>query len=204
MWNLPITLTLIRLIGSPLILPIILVWFLPYNSIPINTALTALFVIFGLTDFFDGYLARRLKQETLVGRILDPIADKFLVYSVLIALLAVSKINYFVVVILIGREFFMMGLRHVALEYNIRVPVVMWGKLKTCSQICLLTVIILNPYQNAGFLVGYFNQCEFALLVITLVLSLGSAMRYYCVFIAEYEQQHRALSSRHREEEKNG
>lgn len=188
------TLTLIRLIGSPLVLPVVLVCFLPYNNVVINIALAIVFIIFGLTDFFDGYLARRLKQETLIGRILDPIADKFLVYSVLIALLKVSKINFLVVVILIGREFFMMGLRHVALEYKMSVPVIMWGKLKTCAQIGLLTVMIINPYQDLGIFVGRVNQLELFLLIVTLILSVGSAIRYYYVFIAEYEHRHHVKS----------
>ncbi len=189
MCNVPTTLTLIRLIGSPLILPVLLVSFLPANNFTINILLASLFVVFGLTDFFDGYLARRFKQETPLGSILDPIADKFLVYSVLIALLKVSKINFFVVVILIGREFFMMGLRQVALEYHMNVPVIMWGKLKTFAQICFLTVIIANPYQELGIFSGRFNQLEFFLLVVTLLLSVGSAIRYYSEFITEYEHQ---------------
>lgn len=191
--NIPIILTLIRLIGSPLIIPILLVSLLPYNVIWINAALAALFVLFGLTDFFDGYLARKLHQETLMGRILDPIADKFLVYSTLIALLAVSKINFFWVLLLIGREFFMMGLRHVALEHALQVPVIFWGKLKTCAQICFLTVVIANPYQQLGLFSGRVNILEFVLLCITLLLSLGSAIRYYCSFIAVYTRQHKEL-----------
>jgi CDP-diacylglycerol--glycerol-3-phosphate 3-phosphatidyltransferase len=194
MCNVPTTLTLIRLIGSPLILPIALVYFLPTNNFTINILLAILFVFFGLTDFFDGYLARRFKQETPMGSILDPIADKFLVYSVLIALLRVSKINFFVVVVLIGREFFMMGLRQVALEYHMSVPVVLWGKLKTFAQICFLTVIIANPYQELGVFSGRFNQLEFFLLIITLLLSVGSAMRYYSEFITEYEHQQQVKS----------
>lgn len=188
MYNIPLTLTLIRLIISPILLPLLLVYLLPYNIEWLNGALAALFVVFGLTDFFDGYLARKLHQETLIGRILDPIADKFLVYSVLIALLAASKINFVWVVLLIGREFFMMGLRHVALEHHLNIPVVFWGKLKTCAQICFLTVVIANPYQQLGVFSGRFNLLELVLLCITLVLSLGSAIHYYRSFIAEYDR----------------
>jgi CDP-diacylglycerol--glycerol-3-phosphate 3-phosphatidyltransferase len=173
----------------------VLVYFLPANNVTINILLAILFVFFGLTDFFDGYLARRFKQETPMGSILDPIADKFLVYSVLIALLRVSKINFFVVVVLIGREFFMMGLRQVALEYHMNVPVILWGKLKTFAQICFLTVIIANPYQDLGVFSGRFNQLEFFLLIVTLLLSIGSAMRYYSEFITEYEHHQNEESS---------
>jgi CDP-diacylglycerol--glycerol-3-phosphate 3-phosphatidyltransferase len=112
--NLPILLTLSRLILSPLLLPVLLVYLLPFNNIFINSFLGFLFFLFSITDFFDGYFARRYKQETQVGKLLDPIADKFLLYSTLIGLLAADKIFFYWVIIIIGREFFVMGLRQIA------------------------------------------------------------------------------------------
>ncbi len=75
-----------RLIIAPVVLPLLLVYGLPYNVGWLNTVLAAIFVFFAFTDFLDGYLARKYQQETLFGSELDPIADKFLVYSTLIAL----------------------------------------------------------------------------------------------------------------------
>ncbi len=149
--------------------------------------LASLFILFGLTDFFDGYFARRFKQETALGRVLDPIADKFLVYSTLIALLAAHKIYFYWVIILIGREIFMMGLRQIALEQQISVHVSLLAKLKTCAQIAMLAVMIANPYQDLGLCgaLGW-NGTQLVLLIATLALSLISAWYYYRNFMIAF------------------
>lgn len=190
-FNLPIILTLIRLILSPLILPVLLVHLLPYNNIIINVFLALVFVGFSLTDFFDGYLARRNGQETALGSILDPIADKFLFYSTLIALLVAHKIFFFWVVILIGREFFMMGLRQVALEHRFSVPVSSFGKYKTALQMSCLTFIILNPYHTIGWRMegpGLWNVIESLVLWITVGFSVFSAKSYYHAFMIRFSK----------------
>lgn len=188
--NLPNWLTIIRLVVSPLTLPLLLVYFLPHNNVWLNSGLAFLFVLFGLTDFFDGYLARRLDQETSLGKMLDPIADKFLVYSTLVALLAAGKIFFYWVIIFIGREFFVMGLRAIALEHNLSVPVSLLGKIKTFFQMILLTWIIVNPYQKLGLHSHpIWNGGELFLLIMTLALSVISAKHYYTAFINAYMTQ---------------
>jgi len=182
--NLPTFLTLIRLIVSPLALPLLFVYFLPFNILWINCALAIIFLLMSLTDFFDGYLARRYKQETQIGKLLDPIADKFLVFSSLIALLTINKIYFYWVIILIGREFFVMGLRLIALEHQLNVPVSYLGKLKTVLQITYITFVIINPYQALGFTkAASWNAFEALLLAATLLISLLSAKRYYHGFM---------------------
>lgn len=186
----PTLLTILRLVLSPLFLPILLVYLLPFNILWINSALAAIFILFALTDFFDGYLARKYKQETKLGRILDPIADKFLVYSMLIALLAAHKIYFYWVLILIGREIFMMGLRQIALEQGMSVHVSWIAKLKTMFQMMLLTWIILNPSQSLGLCAApLWNGIEYGLLVSTLFLSVFSAWLYYKNFMHALKMQ---------------
>jgi len=195
--NLPNWLTIIRLVVSPLTLPLLLVYFLPHNILWLNIGLAFLFVLFGLTDFFDGYLARKLDQETSLGKMLDPIADKFLVYSTLVALLAAGKIFFYWVIVFIGREFFVMGLRTVALEHNLSVPVSFLGKVKTFFQMVLLTWIIVNPYQHLGWRSNtIWNSGELFLLLITLALTVISAQHYYTAFITAYMKQ-QSHSSEH-------
>ncbi len=190
--NLPNRLTIIRLVVSPLLLPLLLVAFLPANLLWLNSILAFLFVLFGLTDFFDGYLARKLQQETSLGKMLDPIADKFLVYSTLVALLKADKIFFYWVILFIGREFFVMGLRSIALEHNLSVPVSWLGKVKTFFQMVLLTWIILNPYQKTLGYGSIWNSGELCLLIITLALTIISAYQYFTAFlIAFMEQQHK-------------
>jgi len=149
-----------------------------------------LFCLLALTDFFDGYLARKFKQETTFGRVLDPIADKFLLYATLVALLAAHKIFFYWVILFIGREFFMMGLRHIALENSFSVPVVLLGKIKTTCQMIMLCVIILNPYQGLGLrgALGW-NGTELLLILVSLGLSLGSAVQYYQLFMKLWKEK---------------
>lgn len=189
-FNIPTFLTLVRLVVSPLTLPILLVYLLPLQVMWINCALAILFVFFSLTDFFDGFLARRYCQVTSVGSLLDPIADKFLVYSTLIALLVLDKIYFYWVIILIGREFFVMGLRNIALEIGISVTVSWFGKIKTAIQMIFLTIVIVNPYQSLGLLgaLGW-NGVELLLLVLTLIFSVWSAYTYYLAFIKQFKIQ---------------
>jgi CDP-diacylglycerol--glycerol-3-phosphate 3-phosphatidyltransferase len=182
----PTLLTLTRLVFSSAAFPFLLVYFLPYNSFIANSLMAAIFLLLGLTDFFDGYLARRLQQETVLGRLLDPIADKFLLYATLIALLTVGKIYFFWVIIFIGREFFIMGLRLAGWEYNIHVRVSWWGKVKTCMQMAYLFCAILNPYHGLSLDQALlWNGVEYIFLSSALLLTVLSAMQYYHYFVVQ-------------------
>jgi len=169
-------LTLLRLIGAPIIIPFCIVNFAPQNNCSINLLIAALFLFFGLTDFLDGFFARKYGQETKLGAALDHIADKFLVFSALVALLAVGKISYVWVIALIGREFFMMSLREIALENHIKIQVSPWGKLKTVIHIMLITWLIMNPIQGAASCV--FSGIKILLLVTSIIISWASALDY--------------------------
>jgi len=187
--NIPIMLTLVRMVVSPLVLPFLLVYLLPLNLFWVNVFLVTLFILLSITDFFDGYLARHFQQVTHLGRILDPIADKFLVYSTVVALLAAGKLFFAVALVLIGREFFVMSLRIIALEHH-RTLVVSWlGKLKTIAQMVYLGVVIINPYQQFSLLSSHVNQLELLLLVLTLGLTIWSAYYYYCSLVQAFKEE---------------
>jgi len=183
-FTLPNILTLTRLIFSPLLLPLLLVYFLPYNSLTINIFLAILFVLLSLTDFFDGYFARRFNQVSSIGKQLDPLADKFLSYSTLIALLAAQKIFFYWVIILIGRDFFVMGLRAIAQDDGLKIPVSFLGKVKTTALMTFMAFAILNPYQDKG-IAHTWNLIESALLGAVLLLCILSAKAYYDQFIIQ-------------------
>lgn len=189
--NFPTFLTLTRLIISPLVLPFFFVYVLPYNYVLLNGLLALFFLALSLTDLFDGYLARKFSQETVLGTMLDPIADKFLLYATLVALLAAGKLYFYWVIILIGREFFVMGLRAIALEHSFAIGVSQAGKLKTVIYTAFLTVVIANPYQAQGLSgAPLYNGVQTILLVLSLMLSLLSAKYYYDVFMREYMRRH--------------
>jgi CDP-diacylglycerol---glycerol-3-phosphate 3-phosphatidyltransferase len=187
--NTPTRLTLIRLIFSPLFLPLVLVYFLPYNNQIINGILALVFVLLSLTDFFDGYLARKYNQETALGRALDPLADKFLFFSTLIALVTIQKVFFYSAIIFIGREFFIMGLRILALERGFDVPVSWLGKFKTAVQTLYVTLVIGNGYYlslTSDNLIIY--SIENSLLILALFFSLFSAYDYYRSFMRKFQE----------------
>lgn len=133
--NLPTILTLSRIVVIPLFIYVT----------PANNFLGAL--IFGLasiTDFLDGYLARRSKQVTTFGIIVDPIADKFLVIAALIVLVDMGRISTMIAVIVIVREFLVTALRVVALSKDIVIKAEMGGKLKVGFQITAILCLILG------------------------------------------------------------
>ncbi len=187
--NFPTILTLSRLILSPLIMPLLLIWGLPLNLVHLNGMLALIFVFFSLTDFFDGYLARHYGQETALGRLLDPIADKFLVYSTLIALVATHKLFFFWTIIIVGREFLVTSLREIALHYDFSLPVSSIGKLKTVTQMIFVTFVILNPAQEQGLKAPVWNGVETFLLISTLILTIASAFVYAKQFMYSWEKR---------------
>jgi len=187
--SLPMILTYIRLIGAPLVLPFFLVYLLPYNVFWLNCSLATLFFLFGLTDFFDGYLARKYGQVTTTGAMLDHIADKFLLYSTLIGLIAAHKLYFFWAILWIGREFFIMTLRQIALEHDVSITVSSYGKVKTVMQIACLTVVIANPTHGLSISASYWNIAELTLLLCATALSLASAYNYFVVFMQQFSQK---------------
>ncbi len=190
-FTIPNLLTIFRLICSPLFLPFLIVYLLPLNVLWINGAIALLFALLSLTDLFDGILARALKQESVLGQMLDPIADKFLLYATLVSLLAANRIYFYWVVIFIGREFFMMGLRQIALEHNFVVKVSLLGKIKTTLQMITLFIIILNPYQSVLCCSNavVWNGVELLMLGVTAFISLYSAQQYYQSFVKAFKSK---------------
>ena len=189
--NIPTTLTLVRLILSPLVLPVALVYLMPYNNQIINALLALFFLLLSLTDFFDGYLARKYKQETTIGKALDPLADKFLFLSALIAFVTLKKIFFYWSILFIGREFFIMGLRILALEQGFDVPVSWFGKLKTVMQTLYITIAISNCHSK-GLMYNYLwsDYLEYSMLAIALFFSLASAYLYYKSFMKQFQIFH--------------
>ncbi len=119
------------------------------------------FVLAAVTDFVDGYVARKKGIVTIFGSFLDPIADKFLVVSSLIMLEYLGRISALVVLVLILREFYMTSLRLLAVGENIEVPVNSLGKWKTAAQMIGIPLLMANgtpwgiPMGTLGYLFVY-------------------------------------------------
>jgi phosphatidylglycerophosphate synthase len=114
---------------------------------------------------------------------LDHVADKFLLYATLIALVAAHKLYFFFSIIWIGREFFIMTLRQIALENDFAITVSSYGKVKTVAQMTCLAFIIANPYHAHTLTALYWNGAELLLLLLGTALSIGSAYNYFSVFM---------------------
>jgi CDP-diacylglycerol--glycerol-3-phosphate 3-phosphatidyltransferase len=171
-FNLPTVLTLSRIVLIPFFV-------LSVDRHPILGAL--LFSIASLTDFLDGYLARRSGQITTFGIIMDPIADKFLVISALIVLVDMTRLPVWVAIILIVREFLVTGLRVVALSKDIVIPAEMGGKLKTTAQITSILCLILMGTFFDNLPVDLYD-IGLVFIGIAVVLSVISGVQYTISF----------------------
>ncbi|AEA34457.1 CDP-diacylglycerol--glycerol-3-phosphate 3-phosphatidyltransferase [Hippea maritima] len=125
---------------------VIVVWLLENNY---KIWAFVFFVIGVLSDVLDGHIARKSKSITKIGKILDPLADKVLVIGVLISLIKIMDIPYWMVIVIVFREFAVTGLRVVAASESVVISANVWGKLKTTSQFIALALLILG-YKEIG------------------------------------------------------
>lgn len=119
-------------------------------TIPYNQVIAALiFILAASTDSLDGYIARKRKLVTNLGKLLDPLADKLLVSSVLISLVEMDKVSAFIAIIIISREFAITGLRQIALLEGMVMAASKWGKWKTATQITAIIALLINNFPFA-------------------------------------------------------
>ena len=104
----------------------------------------ALFVVASVTDWFDGYLARKNNLVTNFGKFMDPLADKLLVCSAMICMIELNRLPAWFVIIIIGREFIISGFRLVASDNGVVIAASYWGKFKTTFQMLMIIVLLLN------------------------------------------------------------
>ena len=138
----------------------------------------SIFLIASLTDFLDGYLARRSGEITKFGIILDPIADKFLVISALILLVDMVRLSAWIAIVIIVREFVVTALRVVALSKDIVIPAETGGKLKTAAQ--MISIILLLLPGGIGDLDFY--DVGLVLMYVALALAIVSGVKYTVSF----------------------
>ena len=104
----------------------------------------AIFIIASLTDWFDGYLARKNNLVTNFGKFMDPLADKLLVCSALICLTAKNQLAAWIVIVIISREFIISGFRLLASDNGVVIAASYWGKFKTAFQMIMIIMLILD------------------------------------------------------------
>jgi CDP-diacylglycerol---glycerol-3-phosphate 3-phosphatidyltransferase len=177
----PNVLTLGRMVLVP---PIIILLFFPGKF---ASALAAfIFLIASLTDFFDGFVARRFGVESSFGRFLDPIADKVLVAAALIMLINLGRVPAWIVMLIISRELAVSALRSITKSWDTILQPSPVGKLKAVFQFAAIVPLIIH-YKYKIFISIDFHLLGMILIYIALLLTLWSGIDYFVKFYYEYQ-----------------
>ena len=166
--NLPNKLTIFRVILIPFFVFFLLAPYFPEYG---KYIATAIFIVASLTDMADGKIARKYNLVTNFGKFMDPLADKLLVCSALICLIALDRIPAWIVIVIISREFIISGFRLIAADNGVVIAASYWGKFKTVSQMFMLILLIAD-------LGGAFNMIAQVLIWVSLVLTIVSLIDY--------------------------
>lgn len=162
--NLPNKLTVLRVAMIPFFCFFMLTDIVPGYS---NYIALAIFIVASLTDMLDGKIARKYDLVTNFGKFMDPLADKLLVCSAMICLVANSRLSAAVVIIIIAREFIISGFRLVASDNGVVIAANYLGKIKTVLQMVMIIVLILEVDMQAFRIIE--NVLVYAALIMTIV-----------------------------------
>lgn len=173
-FTIPTLMTWTRIVAIPLIVG---VFYLPLDESTRNLTATLMFVVFALTDWLDGFLARKLNQMSSFGAFLDPVADKFLVCASLLVLVHLNRADVFVALIIIGREIAISALREWMAQIGASksVAVHMIGKVKTTVQMVAIPFLLFD-----GVLLGWLDTGTWGtwLIWVSAVLTVWSMVYY--------------------------
>ena len=173
-FTIPTLLTWARIVAIPLIVG---TYYLPWQPASCNLLATVLFVVFALTDWLDGFLARKLNQSSAFGAFLDPVADKFLVCAALLVLVDLHRVHVLIALVIIGREIAISSLREWMAQIGATrsVAVHMLGKLKTTVQMVAIPFLLYD-----GLLFGVVDTRPWGtgLIIAATVLTIWSMVYY--------------------------
>ncbi len=192
--NLPNILTYIRIAAIPLVM--LLIW----RGEPESCAIAAWVYSFAtITDFFDGWLARRMGLVTVIGKFLDPLADKLMVMAMLVMMVALNRVPGWLVVIILTREMTINGLRAIASSEGLVIPAGWFGKYKTALQlIAVMCLLVHYPYTLWFFGIHAevvdFNTVGLWVLGLSVVFSVISAVLYFRDFFRALDSKRRQAS----------
>jgi len=169
--NLPNSLTISRIFLVPLLVVVLLTNFEGRNirGVPTELVGAAIFGIASITDWLDGYLARRRKQITMLGQVMDPLADKLLTCAALISLVRMDLVQPWMAMVIIGREFAVTTLRSLAYARGLAMPASPLGKIKMVAQVVAILALILAHGQTWPFY--WIGQIALWVVVVTALVS---------------------------------
>lgn len=180
----PNRLTILRMLAVPLV-----VYFLSRQSFASDIAAAVVFCVAAITDYFDGYLARTTKSVTIFGKLMDPLADKFLVVSSLIMLQQLGRIHPYLVIVLICREMGITSLRALASAEGVIIAAGTGGKWKAAIQMVAIPFLIIKE-TLWGLIPCYLIGT--VLMYISVTLSVTSASTYVIDFFKGLKEKFRA------------
>ena len=166
--NLPNKLTLFRVVLIPFFFLFLLI---NPASQALRIIADIIFIVASLTDMLDGKIARKYNLVTNFGKFMDPLADKLLVCSAMICLIATEQLYAWIVIIIVAREFIISGFRLIAAENGIVIAANIFGKLKTVSQMIMIIILVANlPFVWLQVLGQIFIWISLILTVLSLVI----------------------------------
>jgi len=177
--NLPNALTLVRICLVPLLVVVLLTKFEGRQilGVPVELVGAAIFGLASLTDWADGYLARRRKQITPLGQYIDPLADKLLTLAAFVSLVQMDLAPAWMVAVIIGREFAVTALRSILYARGVAVPASPLGKLKMIAQVIAILALILGQHGRGQAL--FVHRIGQAALWVVVIAALVSAADYF-------------------------
>ena len=191
--NLPNLLTLMRVVLIPSVL-----FLLSQGNPKANFWALVIYAVTAVTDFLDGWLARRQNLSSVLGKFLDPLADKLLVMAILVWLCELGRVPAWIVVLILARELSVTSLRIIAMSEGMVIAAGGGGKDKTALQMTALAMLVLHD----GYLIDFgfvqtwvnFQDVGFVLLCLSLFLALTSASEYVRLFVGAVEAKEQRAS----------
>lgn len=172
--NLPNAISIVRILAAPVLILLLLS---PSQKTSLIAAI--IFLAASLTDWLDGYLARRMGVETTFGKFLDPLADKLLIVTCLVMLIPSGRVPAWMAALIIGREIAVTGLRAMASHEGVVIAAGILGKYKTVFQIAAVTALLIH-YKFLGV---DFQAIGMVFLWIALIFTIWSGVGYFVRFL---------------------
>jgi CDP-diacylglycerol--glycerol-3-phosphate 3-phosphatidyltransferase len=198
--NLPNLLTMLRIVLIPLAL-----WLIADGSPRACFWAGAVYAISAITDFLDGWLARRMNLISVLGKFLDPLADKLLVISALVVMVAMSRVPGWAVIIIVARELSVTSLRVIAMSEGVEMAASQGGKEKAALQMIAVLLLMVHYRYVIDFgvvaLPVDFNVVGLAALYISIFFAIWSGGEYVKLFVDAVEMKEKRLAEQDREED---
>jgi CDP-diacylglycerol--glycerol-3-phosphate 3-phosphatidyltransferase len=172
--KLPMQLTMARI---ALVVPVIAC--MVGNTALLDFCAAILFIVASVTDYYDGYFARKYNAISTMGKFMDPIADKILVSSILVFFVVQNKIDPYLLILIMSRDTFIGGIRAVAATDGLVIDAKPAGKWKTALQMCAIPAVIIWQLNFLPFSTLWIGQIGYFLLWVSAIFSITSGVEYY-------------------------